>query len=267
MKNLDLNEKSLVYHLKQYRAKKFLKYYPETTSTNDIAKQMCHEGKNKELLVVANYQTAGKGRTGRSFYSPKGSGIYFSVVHEIAGNEKNFDLISSIAGLAVRDTLYNMFNIDAKIKWPNDILVNDKKICGILCEIINENGRPKYVVIGIGVNVEKIDFPDELEYTATSIGNEYTGTEELDHNEILVDIVNNIDRYVIRNNALNSYENTDVINRLKAHSATVGQLVHVIKPDREFDARAVDIDVNGGLVISNAEGTSTLTSGEVIHIR
>ena len=140
MKNLELNEKSLVYHLKQYRAKKFLKYYPETTSTNDIAKKMCHEGKNKELLVVTDYQTAGKGRTGRSFYSPKGAGIYFSVVHEISGNEKNFDLISSIAGLAVRDTLYNMFDIDAKIKWPNDILVNDKKICGILCEIINENG-------------------------------------------------------------------------------------------------------------------------------
>ena len=83
----------------------------------------------------------------------------------------------------------------------------------------------------------------------------------------MVDIVNNIDRYVIRNNALNSYDNSDVIDRLKAHSATVGQLVHVIKPDGEFDARAVDIDVNGGLVISNAEGTSTLTSGEVVHIR
>lgn len=267
MVNLALNEKGLLYHFKQYRIKKNLKFYPETTSTNDVAKKICYEGKNKEAVVVAASQTAGKGRLGRSFYSPKDCGVYFSVVHEISQNEKNFDLISSLAGLAVRDTLYNMFSIDAKIKWPNDILVDGKKICGILCEVVNDGSRPRYVIIGIGLNVQKTDFPDELEYTATTVANEYQGEIELDCNEIVTDIIANLDRYILRGNALSSCENTDIISRLKNHSATVGQLVRIIKAEEKFDARAVDIASNGGLVVENADGQSVITSGEIIHIR
>ena len=128
------------------------------------------------------------------------------------------------------------------------------------------NTRGGMVVVGIDDKTGRLN---PLSYKETQEVTALLGNLATDNviPGILVDIVNNIDRYVIRNNALNSYDNSDVISRLKAHSATVGQLVHVIKPDGEFDARAVDIDVNGGLVISNSEGTSTLTSGEVVHIR
>lgn len=265
MNNLQLNEKSLLYHLKQYRMKKHLTYLQETTSTNDVAKKLCNENKGRGTLVAADCQTAGKGRTGRSFSSPKGKGIYFSAVYELNGNEKNLEILSSVAGLAVRDTLYNMFNIDAKIKWPNDILIDGKKVCGILCEIVNFNNRPKFAVIGIGVNIEKCDFDDELQYIATSVGDNYEG--ELDHNEILIDIVNNLDRYIIRNNALTSANNRNIILRLKAHSATLEKMIRVITPDGEYDARALDIDENGGLVVKSAVDIRTLTSGEVVHIR
>ena len=265
MDNLDLSEKSLLYHLKQYRAKKTLTFLATTPSTNDVAKKLCAENNGRGALVVADCQTAGRGRTDRSFESPKGAGVYFSVVYELNGNEKNIDLISSVAGLAVRDSLYNMFNIEPLIKWPNDILIEDKKLCGILCEIVNENNRPKYVVIGIGINVEKYDFQDELAYTAQSIGNLYNG--EIDHNELVVDIVNNLDRYIIRNNALSSDDNKDIINRLKANSATIGQMVKVILPDDKYEAKALDIDANGGLIIKTATEIKTITSGEVVHIR
>lgn len=267
MDNLILNEKSLIYHLKQYRMKKHLKFFTETESTNEIAKKACREGKGRGILVVADSQTGGKGRLGRSFYSPKGQGVYFSVVYELGGNEKNIDLISSAAGLAVRDTVYNMFGIDAKIKWPNDILADGKKLCGVLCEIVNENNKPKYVIVGIGVNVEKCDFPDELQYIATSVGNVYEGEIELDHNEIVVDIVNNLDRYVLRSNMLISDDTADIINRLKANSATLERMVRVKTADDEYDAKAIDIDKNGGLVVKGPVDITTLTSGEVIHLR
>lgn len=265
MDNLVLNEKSLLYHMKQYRVKKTLKFFPETTSTNDIAKTLCNENKGRGALVVSDCQTGGKGRLGRSFCSPKGTGIYFSAVYELRGDEKNLDILSSLAGLAVRDSIYNIYNIDAKIKWPNDILVEDKKLCGILCEIVNINSKPKYVIVGIGVNVEKQELPDELAYTAVSIGDLYEG--ELDHNELLIDIVNNLDRYVLRSDALTGDFNRDIINRLKTHSCTIGQMVRVITADNEYDAKALDIDANGGLIVKTATETKTLTSGEVIHIR
>lgn len=267
MDNLILNEKSLIYHLKQYRMKKYVKFFSETESTNETAKKICREGKGRGTVVVADSQTGGKGRLGRSFFSPKGMGVYFSAVYELNGNEKNIDLISSAAGLAVRDSVYNMFGIEAKIKWPNDVLVDGKKICGILCEIINEDNKPKYVVIGIGINVEKCEFPDELEYTATSIGNVYGGEIELDHNEIVVDVVNNLDRYILRSDLFVSEDNHDIINRLKANSATLEQMVRVITEDGEYDAKAVDIDSHGGLVVKGPVETTTLTSGEVIHLR
>lgn len=266
MENLNLNEKSIIYYLKQYKVRKQLKFYPETNSTNDVAKQLCREGKGKGVLVAVDFQLAGKGRQGRSFYSPKGKGIYFSAVYELNQNNKNLELISSAAGLAVGDTLYNIFNLDAKIKWPNDIFVDGKKICGILCEVVNEGNTPKYVVVGIGLNVEKTEFPAELEYIATSIGNVYSGGVELDHNEILVDIVNNLDRYIIRSGLITGGDCSEIVSRLKAHSSIIGEMVRVHTNDAEYDAKVLDIDENGGLVVKGPMDIHTITSGEVQRI-
>lgn len=263
--NLKLTEKSLIYHLRQYRSKRKLSFFTEVDSTNETAKKLCNSGKGSGVFVISDFQTGGKGRSGRAFCSPAGIGIYMSAVYEIAGNESNFDLLSSLAGLAVRDTLYTFFNLDCKIKWPNDILLEDKKLCGILCEIVNQNNKPKYAVVGIGLNLEKFEFPDELQYTAASVGDFYEG--ELDHNEIAVDIVNNLDRYIIRQNALSQQQTHTYINKLKEHSSTIGQMVRVIMPDSEYDAKALDIDVNGGLILRTATETKTITSGEIIHIR
>ena len=242
MNNLLLNERSLIYHLRQYRSKRRLHYFAETESTNEVAKKLCGDGKGLGAFVVSDCQTAGKGRSGRTFCSPKGTGVYISIVYEISGEEPNFDLLSSLAGLAVRDTLFNFFDFDCKIKWPNDILLDGKKICGILCEIVNKNGKPKYAVV-----------------------DKYEG--ELDHNEIAVDIVNNLDRYIIRRDALNAENTGEIINRLKMYSASLGQIVRVITPDSEYDAKVLDIAPDGGLVILSDGETKTITSGEIVHIR
>lgn len=267
MDNCILNEKSLIYHIKQYRVKKHMSYYDEIGSTNDEAKKLCNAGKGKGALLVSDCQTQGKGRLGRSFESAKGVGVYFSTVYELDDDTKNLDLISSVAGLAVRDSLYNIFNIDAKIKWPNDILVDDKKICGILCEIVNQNNKPKYIIIGIGINVEKQDFPEEIQYTATTIADNYEGEEKIDHNELVIDVIHNLDRYLLKGGVLNGEDTSDIINRLKMHSATLEKMVRVITPDTEYDARALNINEAGALVVDSAEGEKVISSGEIVHLR
>ena len=178
--------------------------------------------------------------------------------------KKNMDLISPLAGLAVRDTLYNMFGLETTVKWPNDVLYEGKKLCGILCEIVNVNNRPKYVVVGVGLNVQPGAFPDDVACVAGAISEFYQG--EIDRNELCVELVHNMDRYIQRTNALTE-DNKEVIDRLKACSATLGQMVRVILPEESYDARVLDIAPNGGLVVDTAEGEKIVTSGEVVHIR
>ena len=93
-------------------------FYPEIDSTNNAAKKLCNENKGGGTLVVADCQTAGKGRLGRSFASPAGTGLYLTAVYELTGQEKNFELLPALAGLAVRDTLYNMFGLESAITVP-----------------------------------------------------------------------------------------------------------------------------------------------------
>ncbi len=221
----ELTEKNLIYQLRQYKVKRRVQFFPETESTNTVAKKLCSEGKGAGALIVADCQTAGRGRLGRAFCSPKGTGIYVT---------------------------------------PNDVLYEGKKLCGILCEIVNVNNRPKYVAVGVGINVQPGAFPDDVACVAGAISEFYQG--EIDRNELCIELVHNLDRYIQRTNALTE-DNKEVIDRLKACSATLGQMLRVILPEESYDARVLDIAPNGGLVVDTAEGEKIVTSGEVVHIR
>ena len=260
----ELGEKNLIYQIRQYRMKRRVHYFPEVGSTNTAAKELCEKGKGAGALVVANCQTAGRGRLGRDFASPPDTGVYLSAVYTLSGAEKNLDILSSLAGLAVRDTLYNMFDLQVQVKWPNDILHEGRKLCGILCEVVNEQNRPKFVIVGVGLNVQRGAFPDDVDCIAGAIGESYQG--EIDRNELCIELVHNMDRYIQRSGALLE-DKKEITDRLKACSATIGQTVRVQTPDGDFDARAVDIAPNGGLVVSTAEGEKIITAGEVMHIR
>ena len=260
----ELNEKNLIYQIRQYRLKRRVHYFPEVDSTNTAAKALCETGKGAGALVVVNTQTAGRGRLGRSFVSPPDTGLYLSAVYTLSGAEKNLDLLSSLVGLAVRDTLYNMFNVQTQLKWPNDVLLEGRKLCGCLCEIVNEQGRPKYVVAGVGLNLSRGAFPDDVDGIAAVLDEHLEG--EVDRNELCVELVHNMDRYILRSGALLE-DSKEVVDRLKACSATLGQTVRVQTPDGDYDARAVDIAPNGALVVSTAEGEKLVTAGEIIHIR
>lgn len=151
-------------------------FYDELDSTNQKAKELLKEGKVQNgTIIVADSQLAGKGRMGRVWASPKGVGIFMSIIvcPDIAINQ--IPKLTLISGLAVCHTIKKICGGQSRIKWPNDILINNKKVCGILCELVGNGTGKNFVVIGIGINVNQKCFPKDLPH-ATSLKIEYNQT-------------------------------------------------------------------------------------------
>ena len=169
----------------------------ETTSTNDEAKRGAKEGAKHLTVWTAESQTSGRGRQGRTWSSPRGENLLFSVLLRIACLPARVPLVALVAGLAVRDAVAKFLpsRADAvKVKWPNDVLVGDKKIAGILVESSIQGTKVDHVVVGIGVNVHTRLFPPELADVATSLSLE--GGADVDRDALLEAIVENLDHDV-----------------------------------------------------------------------
>jgi len=142
--------------------------FDSISSTNLEAAKRAAKGAPEGLIVVADEQTAGRGRLGRHWASPKGAGLYFSIVLRPQIELASWPLITFVAALAVHDALLQYCGLAMDIKWPNDIMANDRKLCGILAETVEARvGGP--VVLGIGLNLTSASFPSELRETATSL--------------------------------------------------------------------------------------------------
>jgi BirA family transcriptional regulator, biotin operon repressor / biotin---[acetyl-CoA-carboxylase] ligase len=143
--------------------------FDELASTNDYARELALEGADEGVAIIARKQTAGKGRQGRSWSSPMDAGLYLSIILRPQATVAQASLITLASAIAVCETLQIDFAVPADIKWPNDILLNGRKLCGILVESSIENNRLQYAILGIGVNLAQPAFPDELQQTATSL--------------------------------------------------------------------------------------------------
>lgn len=148
---------------------KHVYYKEEVGSTNTLAKQYAEEKNSHGYLITADKQNAGKGRRGRNWDSPKGSGIWMSLILKPDLEPMHASMLTLIAALAVSKAICEVTNLDAKIKWPNDIVVNKKKVCGILTEMNAELDYINYVIVGIGINANTKEFPDEIKEIATSL--------------------------------------------------------------------------------------------------
>ncbi len=232
----------------------------ETGSTNEDAKATFLNSENQYALVLSNSQKKGKGRNGKSFFSPK-SGIYMSLC--FAPKLKAYDAtyLTSAAGVAVCEALKAVCKIQPKIKWVNDIYLNEKKLCGILTEASTdfESGNLQYVVIGIGINYRfsSKQLPDEIKEIATSLFEHCEQTLPT-RNVIISMIVHQLIDLIENETAQN------IINRYRELSMVVGRKLFVIKGENVVEAVGVSIDKNGGLVVRYSDGTGeTLTYGEV----
>ncbi len=225
-------------------------------STNEYVKR-----KSKELtdgsIVLSLEQVKGKGRRGRSFHSEKGDGIYLSIILKPGFEPIKAPFITSIAGAALVNT-FNKFNIQTKIKWPNDVIINRKKVAGILTEMSADMEFIEYIVLGVGINVSGLEFPKEIENIATSLKLEGYDVKKLD---IIWQFIYEFERLY----KLYLKENTeDVVSILKNNSSVLGEQINVHHMNEVETAVAIDINDNGALIIKNSGGKiKELSSGEI----
>jgi len=235
-------------------------YFEELDSTNRYVKELAAGGAPEGTVVIANKQSAGRGRLGRSFFSPEEKGIYMSVLLRPDIALERAVLITSMAAVAVAGAIETVSGLDAKIKWVNDIFLNQKKVCGILTEAgINQNtGSLDYAVLGIGVNVGSMVFPEELAGIATSVSNE-CGVE-ISKERLTEEILKELEVWYP------SLWTGSFLEESKRRSILLGKEILVMDSQAEcgfYPAKAVDLNELGNLVIERNGVRSILNSGEV----
>ena len=221
--------------------------YDITDSTNPQAKQMLREGLSCNALFVANQQSGGRGRQGKSFYSPASTGLYMSVA--LQGKSAPDSLfVTSAAAVLVAQAIEELCNVDIKIKWVNDLYIDDKKVCGILTEAVRDvKGVLIGVVVGIGINISTTSFPEEI--VATSIG------QAVDRNHLCA---------VVTQKILNAdFNDKKILEEYKKRSMVIDRDITYYINNIPHNATAVDIDNNGALVVNSDGQIITLASGEI----
>lgn len=217
-------------------------------STNDVAKKLCEDG--KAYLVVANSQTNGRGRQGKSFFSPADSGLYFSLTVNTNKPDFSFTGVTCAVSVAVTRAIEKLTDLHTRIKWVNDIYIDNKKVCGILVQAVTENGRISRLIIGVGINISTADFPEEIKGIAGALN------KNIDRSILTAEIVNNI-RELIKEKPCN------YLDEYKAKSNVLGKDIIYFKDNIPHSATAIDIDSTGGLVVEESGEKITLTSGEI----
>ncbi len=153
---------SILPHLKSRRLGTTIHHFLETGSTNDAARQLAEQGAPEGTLVLAEEQTQGRGRLGRSWLSERGAGIYASILLRPVLKPRDAAVLTLVAAVAASEAIEQACGLRADIKWPNDLLLSGRKCCGILSEMQAERDEIRYVIVGIGINVNHSVFPEEL---------------------------------------------------------------------------------------------------------
>ncbi len=221
-------------------------------STNMEARRQAERGLSSPALILAHEQSMGRGRMGRSFFSPAGSGLYMSLLLSASENMADSVRLTSLAAVGTAQVIFSVFGIKVGIKWVNDLYFHEKKVCGILCESFEANGE-RYSVIGIGINLSTEDFPRELKGTAASLG---VGCE--DRLKLAEEIAEKI---------LELSENVSdpgIMSYYRDNSIVLGRRIAFFENGKTICGRAVDIDDFGRLAVLLDDGsTKKLSSGEI----
>ncbi len=238
-------------------------YFDSLGSTNDEARDQARVGAAEGLCIVAGQQTAGRGRNGRTWVSEKDAGLFFSIVLRPRFDMRYFPLITLAAGIAAYDTLAS-FGIEPDIKWVNDILVGEKKICGILAEMTDTNSG-QAVILGVGINLRSYGYPPEIADVATSL--EAETLIEHDAKGVLAKFT---ERFADLYGSLANGGETGILldEWARRSSYYSGKHVRVKLADGEVDGVTDGLETDGSLrVRTNNGGTVVITAGDVKSLR
>lgn len=229
-----------------------VRFLEQTTSTNTVAAEWARDGAAEGCIVVADHQTAGRGRMDRSWFSRPGAGLLFSIVLRPSLSVEHFGLINLVAGVAMCRAL-EILSIGARLKWPNDILTDGKKVCGMLSEMVN--GTALILGVGVNVNLSVDDLPAEIRDSATSLS-QVTG-RSVDRSEVLIEFLGAFGpRYSgLTGQALSEY---------RGLCETLGKRVRVETGKGFVEGIASDVSETGALILDTGE---VIHSGDVIHLR
>ena len=225
-----------------------IRLYDSIDSTNNEAKRRADTGM---CLYATTHQTAGRGRRGHSFYSPKDTGLYMTLSLPLSDPSASVQKITCAAAVAVCEAVSALSDIQPVIKWVNDIYVHGKKAAGILTELVSDSdNHPRAVIVGIGMNLCTEQFPDEFAANAGNLG----------------DIEVNALCGTITAKLIDSYRHLDdnsIIEKYKARNFCIGRAIRYMQNEMIHIAKAVDINNDGGLVVNENGVTTTLNSGEI----
>lgn len=254
-----LSERELQSIRKTSWAGKEIFYYDVIDSTNVKAKQLAEEGHPAGTLVVAERQDAGRGRRGRSWEAPAGSGIYMTLVLKPEISPNNASMLTLVAALAVAGSITKCTGKQAGIKWPNDIVMEGKKVCGILTEMSAQFDYVNHIVVGIGINVHNENFPKEIEEMATSI---YLQTgEHINRAALIEEILEQFEHYYAI--YLKTEDLSGLVKKYNASLVNMNKNVRVLDPKEPFEGKAMGINERGELIVDTWESRRLVSSGEV----
>ena len=234
-----------------------IRRFEDIDSTNRYALDAARAGESPGLVVVADHQRAGRGRRGRTWTAPAGSSLLVSVLLAPPGT-RDAQVLTMAAALALQAAISEVAGVDAAVKWPNDLVVEDRKLAGLLAEADVRGGAVQRVVVGIGCNVGRVDFPPELADTATSCAVE--AGRDVDRGVLLDALLRFL---AARLDALD-----DVPSDYRTQLSTIGRTVRVELTGGAVEGVATDIDASGRLVVQPASGNPAVVAvGDVVHLR
>ncbi|MFQ5456303.1 MAG: biotin--[acetyl-CoA-carboxylase] ligase [Nitrospirota bacterium] len=236
--------------------------FKKVDSTNRISADMAKKGVEEGTVLIAEIQEKGRGRIGRSWFSPEGN-IYLSIILRPALSSQMASLLTLIASISVTRVIRDITSLDAKIKWPNDIFIRNKKVGGILTELSADSEKIRYAVVGIGlnVNIEKNDLPEEISSVATSLREE--AGRSIDRRSLVVNLLEDFELWYA---VMKNRERDRILNEWKRLSDTIGRWVEVRLHDKKIEGLAYDITEDGYLKIRLKDNSlETVVAGDICY--
>lgn len=238
-----------------------LVWHKKLESTNTFLKDNAEQYPDG-TVVIADYQTAGKGSKGRKWESPKGTAVFMSLLLRPDLQPYKAPKLTLVMAVSMVRALNNL-GVEARIKWPNDIVINGKKLAGILTEMSADKNQIKYVVLGIGINVLNESFPGELQDRATSLWMETR--KKFAREKIVAEVMNCFEQdygYFVKNGEL-----LELLEQYRQFSATLGKEVRVIGINTEYQGLAADLTEDGCLIVEKTNGERAAVLSDEVSVR
>lgn len=238
---------------------KEVRFFRETTSTNAVATALAAEGVPEGTLVVTEAQTSGKGRLGRQWLSPAGCNLYFSLILRPPVSPRRAHLVTIMASVALAAVLRREYGIPVGIKWPNDILMKDRKLAGLLTELKAETDRVEYVVLGVGINVNWAagDMPKEISSIATSVSE--AAMHAVSRLDLLAWFLEEFENLYLGH----GLESPGIVDDWRSLSCMLGRTVRIRAFGRVVEGVAENVDDEGRLLVNTGKGIELISAGDV----